>query len=86
MRWFGNVFNVLDFVLCMVEKVSTGGLVSFKYGKGQRPKMSSEEKKEIENAYGKYYERKRREKRNRIILIVVIAVVLLGFGVYFLIR
>lgn len=64
----------------MVERVSTGGNVSFQYKKGHEPKLKKEEKYEIQQAYNEYYDRKRREKkrRNWIIALVIALIVILG--------
>ncbi|MEK6854866.1 MAG: hypothetical protein AABX73_01455 [Nanoarchaeota archaeon] len=69
----------------MTEKVSTGGLMSFKYEKTHAPKLNEDEKKEIEKAYEKYYERKRKEKKRRVIIISIITVILL-VSIYFLLK
>lgn len=62
----------------MAEKVETGGLMSFRYGKGPRPRLSDEESKEIGDAYEKYYMRKKREKKKKIVMWVLVALVLLA--------
>lgn len=72
-------------IIKMAEEVSTGGLKSFRYGKGKDLKMSNEQKKEIDEAYGKYYERREKEKRNRTIFWVVaglIVLLVLGFIIW----
>ena len=51
----------------MKERVHTGGVMSFNYSSRKPGKLSNEKKREINEAYGKYYERKRKEKRNKII-------------------
>lgn len=61
----------------MTEKVSTGGAMKFEYERGHAPKMSQEEKKEIENAYKKYYDRKTREKKKKNILIAIAIIITL---------
>ena len=68
----------------MVEKVETGGVMSFNYSSKERTKLSGEKKKEIEEAYGKYYKRKSREKRNRIMKWGIVISLLLIVLVYFL--
>ena len=68
-----------------MERVETGGLMSFDYSKSGKPKMKDEERVEIEGAYQKYYERKKKEKRTRlfiIILIIILLIVGLGFLIY----
>lgn len=62
----------------MTEEVSSGGLHKFRYEKGAGSKLSVEKKKEIEGAYGQYYERKALEKRNRIIFWII--GILVGLG------
>ena len=70
----------------MVERVQTGRTRIFDYGKDHKPRLDPEQKKEIEEAYGKYYERKEREKRNKIVaIIILILLVLTFFGVYLLV-
>ncbi len=62
----------------MGERVETGGLMSFDYSRtGRKNEMSREEKKEISEAYGKYYDRKRRERKRKIIMWIVIVLVIL---------
>jgi t-SNARE complex subunit (syntaxin) len=69
----------------MVEEVQTGGLMKFKYEKGQGGKLDDEEIKEIDSAYDNARERKRRERRKRIILLVMIIVVIFiaVWGIWF---
>jgi len=50
----------------MAENVSTGGLKVFRHGKDDYS-LDSERKKEIEEGYGKYYERRERERKQKII-------------------
>ena len=52
----------------MAEDVSTGGLMKFRYGKNDKPKIDEGLKREIEDAYGKYYDRKAREEKRRKLL------------------
>lgn len=61
----------------MAEKVSTGGNVSFEYDKGYNPKLKTHQKKEIEEAYDRYYERKKREKKRRTAIIAIIVAIIL---------
>ncbi len=51
----------------MAEDVSTGGLIKFRYEKGNETRLSDEKKNEIRNAYAAAEERKRREKIRRIV-------------------
>lgn len=52
----------------MAEDVSTGGLMKFRYGKADKPKIDEGLKREIEEAYGKYYERRASEEKRRKLL------------------
>ena len=61
----------------MVERVETGGLMSFKYENQEKKTLNEADKKEIERGYDEYYERKRREKRNKIIVWVFILLIIL---------
>ena len=66
-----------------MAEVNTGGLKDFKYPKGYQPKLDESLKKDIQSAYGQYYERKAREDRNKRILLIIaglIILVLLGFA------
>lgn len=67
----------------MAERVSTGGVKSFDYGKRER-KLDEERKKGIEEGYEKYYERKRREKRRKVIGIIVLILILLALAAIFI--
>jgi uncharacterized membrane protein YvbJ len=67
----------------MAERVSTGGNVSFDYGKDYNPKLDKERKEEINKAYEKYYERKKREKRNRVIVVSVIILIVVLLIIWF---
>jgi cytoskeletal protein RodZ len=62
----------------MGERVETGGLMSFDYSKSSTKKLSDKQKNEIEDGYGKYYERRRKEKRRRFILIILVIVVVVS--------
>jgi hypothetical protein len=68
----------------MVERVQTGGVMSFDYGKGRKREASEEQKKDIAIGYEEYSERKKREKRKMWVIILVIIVVLTGLSVLFL--
>ena len=61
-----------------MERVETGGLKTFNYQKGEKKKLSNEERNEIKNAYAKYDERKKQEKRRRFFLIVLIIIILIA--------
>ena len=62
----------------MVERVETGGLMSFDYSRSGGSKLDDDEKREIDEAYARAEERKQKERRNRIILWVVVALIVLG--------
>jgi len=65
----------------MAETVSTGGNISFKYGKGHDPRFSDSQKKEIKNAYTQADERKRKSRKKKLIIILtllIIATIILG--------
>lgn len=70
----------------MAEDVQTGGLMKFRYGKGEKPKINEDLKKDIRDAYGMYYERKAREERRRKLLwllvglVILVALILLGWS------
>ena len=68
----------------MAERVETGGLMRFDYSKGERKKLGKKEKKEIEGAYGKYYERRSKEKRRKRIVWSVVIILLVLILVFFL--
>ncbi len=62
----------------MAERVHTGGTRSFDYGKGYNPRLNDEDKRGIEEAYEKYYQRKAEEKkRQKIIWISIIGIILI---------
>ena len=60
----------------MTENVNTGGLKTFT-NKGDL-KLDEERKKDIQEGYVKYYERKAKELRNKRILLIVIGFILLA--------
>ena len=60
----------------MVEKVNTGGVMSFDYSKAEKSKLSSEQKRGIERGYEEYERRKRRERRKKFIIILLIIVII----------
>lgn len=68
----------------MAEDVSTGGLMRFRYGKDNSPRLDDNRKREIQEAYAQSYERKALEKRNRMIfwVLALIVLVVLGFVVW----
>ena len=62
----------------MVERVNTGGMISFDYSKSEKnKKLSKQQKEDIKRGYDTYYQRREKEKRKRffIILLIVILVV-----------
>ncbi len=70
----------------MVEAVDTGGVKRFVYGKEDRPTLSAEQKKEIEDAYRRADERKENERRRRKmfwIIGILLLVVLTIAGLFF---
>ena len=60
----------------MTENVNTGGLKTFT-NKGDL-KLDEERKKDIQEGYARYYERRARELRNKRILLIVIGFILLA--------
>lgn len=64
----------------MVERVNTGGMMSFDYSKSSPKKLDQDIKDEIKSAYESYYRRKKKNKIKKalffVILIIVIAVIL----------
>ncbi len=70
----------------MAEGVETGGLMRFEYSKGERKRLGKKEKKEIEGAYDKYYERRTKEKkRKRIVwgVVIILLILILVFSLFF---
>lgn len=68
----------------MTEDVQTGGLMKFRYGKGNGPRLDDKRKKDIQDAYAQFYERRAIERRNRTIfwVLALIALVIFGFVVW----
>ncbi|MBI5804381.1 hypothetical protein HY450_03995 [Candidatus Pacearchaeota archaeon] len=68
----------------MAERVSTGGVMTFDYGKGYSPELEEDKKKEIRDAYEEYYERKRKEKKKKrlILILVILILVVIGLFIY----
>lgn len=62
----------------MVEKVNTGGVMSFDYSKAEKSKLGSEQKKDIERGYEEYEKRKRRERRKKFIIILLIVIIIVS--------
>ena len=58
-----------------MERVNTGGMVSFQYPKGYNPRLSQEEKEDFAEAYRKVAERKRKESFYFNIFIVIILLI-----------
>jgi len=66
----------------MAEDVQTGGLIKFRYGKGDSsPRLDEKRKRGIQDAYAQFHERKALEKRNKMIfwVLALIVLVILGF-------
>ena len=70
----------------MSEQVVTGGLKNFTYTKNVELKLDDERKRDIKEAYDKYYEKKetkeRNRKRNWILLIVIVLIILVLLGIW----
>ena len=70
----------------MPEQVSTGGLKTFDYNKNINLVLDDERKRDINEAYDKYYQRKdkdeKQKKRNWIILIIIILIALILIGIW----
>ena len=63
----------------MVEKVNTGGVMSFDYSKAEKnKKLSKEQKDEIKKGYDAYYTRREKERRKRFFIILLIIVIILA--------
>ena len=62
----------------MVERVNTGGVMSFDYSKAEKSKLGKELKKDIKRGYMEYYYRKRREKRRKLMIIILVIIVIVG--------
>jgi uncharacterized membrane protein YvbJ len=69
----------------MVERVSTGGNVSFDYsGKGiVNGELSAEKKRSIHDGYVQAEERKRKQRYKRIIMWTIVIFLILLFGFIF---
>lgn len=68
----------------MAENVQTGGVMQFRYS-GEKPKLSREERDDIEDAYEAAYERKREEKRRKrllYILLILLGLIVLAFIIW----
>jgi hypothetical protein len=63
-----------------MEKVNTGGMISFEYPKGYNPRLSQEEKLEFAEAYRKSEERKRKE--NFYFNLFIIIILLIGLVIF----
>jgi len=61
----------------MVEKVNTGGVMSFDYSKAEKSKLSNEQKEDLEKGYDEYYTRKEKEKRKKFFIILLIVILVL---------
>ena len=70
----------------MAERVSTGGNISFDYKKANERKLNHGERKEIDEAYEKYYERKKKERRKRLIFGIVIALIIIALILFLFFR
>ena len=64
----------------MAEDVQTGGLHKFRYEKGYQPKLDDGRRKEIQQAYAQYDERRAIEKRNGVIFWIGLLIVLIALG------
>lgn len=65
----------------MVERVESGGLRGFSYGRNYNPKLDEAKKSDIKKGYEEYYERRRKERRNKILfLIVIVLFAVIGAG------
>lgn len=63
----------------MIEKVNTGGMISFVYPKGYKnSELSWQEKEGIREAYRKAGERKRKERIRKIILYISAIIILIA--------
>jgi hypothetical protein len=70
----------------MVVRVETGGMKTFDYSKIEKRELSSDKKRQISEAYGKYYERKRRDKKNKIIFWILVSLGVILLAYFFLLR
>lgn len=72
----------------MAEEVNTGGVKRFVHGRGEQPKINEELRKDIRDAYGRYYARREHEeKRKRLLwrLFGLVILILIGFALWKLI-
>ena len=65
----------------MAEQVQTGGIMQFRYNRGNYPKANKEERREIREAYSRADERKRKEKRRLWLLILIGIIILIVLGI-----
>ena len=71
----------------MVENVSTGGLMRFRYApEGRQQKLDAERRALIEQGYREAEERKQRERKNRLIFWIILFLILIFFGGYFILQ
>ena len=62
----------------MAEQVLTGGVKSFNYNKQAELKLDDERKKDIKEAYDKYYQRKENEKKKKRRNLIIAILIILG--------
>ena len=67
----------------MVERVETGGMMSFDYSKSDHKKLDPKRKRFIGKGYEEYEERRRIEKRNSLIKWIAISLLLILLVLFF---
>ncbi len=61
-----------------MERVNTGGMMSFDYSKAEKSKLNKEQREDIDKGYEEYYDRKDREKRKKFFIILLIIILIIA--------
>ena len=70
----------------MGENVQTGGVMTFRYNTFAPPKLTNDQKADIEKGFADAEERRRQEKKKKIMIWIVVAlVIILGAGLVWVI-
>ncbi len=70
----------------MVERIETGGLMTFDYSNADVGEISEGDKKEIAEAYRRAEERRKREKKMKwvwtLIAVLMVVLLIIGFTIF----
>lgn len=70
----------------MAERIETGGMKSFSYGRNQKVELDKDRKEEIAKGYEEFYGRREMERKKKTLAWSIVIIVILIILVFLILR